>query len=511
MPKYHADGQTFRRSMVRLFLMVSLAVFFSLVSTGSSGAAELALSEATKNCLVCHESATPGIVADWKKSRHSRTTPTEALKKPQVARLVSAEKIPKSLAGVTVGCAECHLLNPSDHKDSFDHDVGSVHIVVTPRDCATCHPVEAKEYDRNKMAWANPILKNNSLYQNMIGAVAGTWTLDNRKLEHQPPDAVIEADACYHCHGTTVDVTGKITRQTDQGTFDFPVLSGWPNQGVGRINPDGSRGSCASCHTRHQFSIKEARQPYTCAQCHKGPDVPAYKIYEVSKHGNVFSAMKSTWNLEAVPWAAGADFATPTCAACHVSLVVDSTGEIVAKRTHRMNDRLPWRLFGLIYAHPQPKDPDTSKIKNKAGLPLPTELTGEPVAEALIDTATQAERTKIMQKICLACHSTGWVEGHWTRIEKSITTSNTMTRTATQLMIQAWNEGVAQGPPAAANPFDEALERKWMETWLFYANSIRMASAMGGADYGVFAEGRWHLTRTLQELKEWIELKATKK
>jgi len=35
-----------------------------------------------------------------------------------------------------------------------------------------------------------------------------------------------------------------------------------------------------------------------------------------------------------------------------------------------MNDRLPWRLFGLIYAHPTPIA-DTTVIKNKAGLPLP--------------------------------------------------------------------------------------------------------------------------------------------
>ncbi len=28
---------------------------------------------------------------------------------------------------------------------------------------------------------------------------------------------------------------------------------------IGRINPDGSRGSCSACHTRHSFSIAQER------------------------------------------------------------------------------------------------------------------------------------------------------------------------------------------------------------------------------------------------------------
>ena len=91
--------------------------------------------------------------------------------------------------------------------------------------------------------------------------------------------------------------------------------------------------------------------------------------------------MGKGWNFEAVPWTVGEDFTAPTCATCHVSLVVSGEGEVVVKRTHQMNDRLPWRLFGLIYAHPHPQSPDTTKIKNRMGLPLPTELTGEPVMD----------------------------------------------------------------------------------------------------------------------------------
>jgi hydroxylamine dehydrogenase len=57
---------------------------------------------------------------------------------------------------------------------------------------------------------------------------------------------------------------------------------------VGRVNLDGSRGACSACHTRHRFSIEMARKPYTCKECHVGPDVPAFKVYSASKHGNIF-------------------------------------------------------------------------------------------------------------------------------------------------------------------------------------------------------------------------------
>jgi hypothetical protein len=45
-----------------------------------------------------------------------------------------------------------------------------------------------------------------------------------------------------------------------------------------------------------------------------------------------------------------------------------------------------------------------------------------------------------------------------------------------------------------------------VEQWLFYANSTRFASAMAGADYGVFAEGRWYMSRNIQEMLDHLHL-----
>ncbi len=460
------------------------------------------LSPKSQECIACHSLATPAMVADWKKSRHAMITVGEAIKVPDLKRKVSSDKIPEEYLGYAVGCAECHTMNPESHKDVFDHGEQQVHPTVTPKDCATCHSKEVSQYDKNLMSHARKNMINNTLYMNLVNTVNGTVHFNGKNTTITPPNEKTQADSCFHCHGTSIEVKGKTKRDTDYGEMEFPVLAGWPNQGVGRYNPDGSMGTCFSCHSRHQFSITVARKPYTCSQCHKGPDVPAYKAYEVSKHANIFSSLHSDWDFKAVPWTVGKDFTAPTCATCHASLLVNGNGDVVAERTHQMNDRLPWRILGLIYAHPHTKSPDTSIVRNKDGLPLPTALSGEVASEFLIDKSEMDKRQQNMLGVCRSCHSSDWVAGQWDRFENTIGTTNEMTKTATDILIKAWADGLAD---QKGGLFDETLEKSWVEQWLFYANSTRFASAMMGADYGVFANGRWYLTKNIQEMLDRVK------
>ena len=484
-----------------LFICLLIPTLFS----GEHAAADVPLSSATETCLTCHEMISPGTVAGWRKSLHAAGTPKDAMGKASKKRRISVSELDDELSATAVGCAECHMLDAGNHQDTFEHFGYDIHVVVTPRDCARCHPVEAEQYDRNIMSRAYGNLMGNPLYLDLVKEVNGLPSYGKEGMTVAEPDDETNFDSCLHCHGTAIGVKGTVTRETEMGEMEAPVLSGWPNQGVGRLNPDGSRGACTSCHPRHRFSIATARDPHTCSECHKGPDVPAFAVYKVSKHGNIFSAHKGEWNLDEVPWKVGTDFTAPTCAACHVSLITDSEGgEVIAERTHRMNDRLPWRIFGPIYAHAHPKSPDTSIIRNRAGLPLPTELTGEPAADYLIDEAEFAARKESMARICLSCHGSGWVEGHFRRLENTVKTTNEITLTATKLMLSAWDSGAARGLSGGDSIFNEAIERKWVELWLFHANSVRFASAMSGADYGVFAGGRWQLRMGLREMAEIV-------
>lgn len=459
-------------------------------------------SPATEECLGCHSTLHPGIVSSWQKSRHAAATPLEASKVEGPGRKVSLGSIPDELKTVVVGCAECHTMEPKAHGDSFDHNGHPVHVVVSPGDCRSCHKDEAAQYDKNPMSQAYGNLMENSLYRQLIDSIDAAPPA----IGSGPPirSDLTDADSCLYCHGTKMTVSGMQTRETEMGGMDFPVMTGWPNQGVGRINPDGSKGSCTPCHNRHEFSMETARKPYTCKECHAGPDVPAFKVYDTSKHGNIFSAHQKEWDFKSAAWTVGKDFNAPTCAACHMSLLVNADGRVIANRTHEMKDRLPWRIFGLIYAHPQPRGADTSVIRNADGIPLPTDFRGGTAGKFLITKEEMAAAQKKMESVCLSCHAQSWVDGYWGRFINTIEATNACTFSATQVLLDVWKRGLAAGLEKGGNPFDESIEKMWTDIWLFYANTVRFSSAMGGGgDYGVFADGRYQLKRSLQQMREW--------
>lgn len=496
------------RKLLRSYITGALILAIAGAASG-----EIApVSKATQECLDCHAVYHPGIVKSWRSSRHHAVTVKAAMAVEGLALKVSSPKVPEALLETAVGCAECHTLRAEAHADTFEHNGHQVHVAVSPDDCAVCHGVEREQYSKNIMSMAEKNLSQNVLYQDLTQAILGNVTLKNSRAHFTPENDLTRADTCYYCHGTRLELKGVQVRDTDVGELAFPVIAGWPNQGVGRVNLDGSRGSCSACHTRHQFSLETARKPYTCKECHVGPDVPSYKVYSASKHGNLFSSHHQSWDFTKVPWTIGEDFTAPTCAACHISLTVNSDGDVVNERTHQMSDRLGWRIFGLIYAHPQPKSPDTTVISNKVGLPLPTNLDGNPENDFLITRDEVRQRRQTMQRTCLGCHSSGWTAGFFKRLDNTIATSNDAVLTATQQMQAIWKNGLAQEASKGngSSMFDEYIERRWCDTWLLYANNIRFVSAMaGGGDYGVFEDGRYHLTKTIMEIQDWFDMRQS--
>ena len=114
----------------------------------------------------------------------------------------------------------------------------------------------------------------------------------------------------------------------------------WPNTGIGRLNLDGSRGSCSACHSRHDFSPRRARQPENCGKCHLGPDHPQKEIYEESKHGVAFRDLHGRDEpRRRGRGCSGEDYsAAPTCATCHMSGNMRNGGKI----THDPGERISW-------------------------------------------------------------------------------------------------------------------------------------------------------------------------
>ena len=483
---------------MKLFFFIFIFIIFITTITISQ---TQSISNATQACIDCHSSINPGIVQDWLSSRHAKTTPAEALKKEKLERRISNENVPANLANTVVGCYECHGLNTENHKDSFDHFDYKIMVVVSPNDCKTCHSVEVEQYSISTKAHAVGNLVNNPIYDLLVETTISPKTIEGGNIVQGKASHFTRRETCFGCHGTNVEVRGTKTIGSDLGDVEVPDLAGWPNQGVGRINPDGSIGACTSCHPRHAFSLIDARKPYTCSQCHIEPDVPAYNVYKESKHGNIFFARGDSWNFDSVPWVISKDFKAPSCTVCHSSLITDREGNVVAERTHNFDSRIWERIFGLIYSHPQPKSGATLTIKNADGLPLPTTFDNRQASNFLISKVEAKSRQGQMERICKSCHSTDWVEKHFEKFDNTNKETNGMVLSATQLMQKAWDKKLADNK----NPFDEEIEMKWVQQWLFYANSIRYSSAMTGApDYATFKNGWWYLTKTLVEMKDSV-------
>lgn len=462
----------------------------------------ISVSLESQACINCHEMYTPGIVRDWRASLHAQITPAQALKKPEINRRISVSSLSEGLNGIAVGCYECHSRNPEAHKDNFRHNGFRINVLVTPNDCKVCHEQEVAQYSGSKKAHASGNLMKNPVYHSLVQTVTGVQRLEKGNVVQSAPSTISLTDSCLGCHGATIEVRGMKKIQGAAGEMMVPDLYPWPNQGVGRVNPDGSIGTCTACHSRHTFSIEMARKPATCGQCHLDPDVPALNVYNASKHGNIFYSLGTKWNFTAVPWKLGEDFGAPTCAVCHNSLVVRPDGTIIAERTHDFGARLWVRLFGLPYSHPQPASGDTTIIRNADNQPLPLTLSGQTASTFLISPLEQARRKSGMQRVCGGCHGASWVDGHFKRLENTLAETDAMTLTASQLLFKAWDSGLAD----KANPFDEEIEKTWARQWLFYGNSIRYASAMTGAfDYASFKNGWWELSEKLQSMKERLD------
>lgn len=468
----------------------------------------ISLSDESQACLDCHSNITPSIVKDWEKSLHSKTTIKNALAKSKLERRISIMAQPTEVTGeISIGCYECHALNGNNHTDNFEHFGYNINVIVSPKDCQMCHPEEVEQYSHSKKALAHDILEKNPVYTLLSETLIGIDVYEKGNLKKLKPTELTKGETCFACHGTVLKVNGMNEIESELGEITVPNIENWPNQGVGRINPDGSYGACTTCHPRHSFSIEVARKPHTCGQCHLEPDVPAYNVYKESKHGNIYESKKSDFNWTNVPWIPGSDYQAPTCAGCHNSLLADNEGRVLANRTHDFGSRLWHRIFGLIYSHPQPKSAKTFEIINKDGLSLPTNLDGTLQGEYLIDDGEVIKRKNDFARVCKSCHSTQWTNKQLDKIQSVSLETDKMVQASTEIMMKAWKKK----SESKTNPFDEYLESLWVRQWLLYANSVRYATAMMGPDYAAFKNGWFELTYNLQRMKEIAAIKEKKK
>ena len=384
----------------------------------------------TEHCIGCHSEKGAGkvIVEQWKLSKHAQ---------------------------VGVGCLECHTAQEGD-VDAFEHEGSLIATIVTPNDCKKCHEKEVMEFVNSHHADAGMIMGSldNVLAEVIEGSVA---------FNHGANPAA--ASGCWQCHGSRVqllmDENGEVLKD-DQGIPKLDPKT-WPNTGIGRINLDGSKGSCSACHNRHTFSVKQARQPENCGKCHMGPDHPQLEIYQESKHGVNFYAHKDQMNLDAQPWIVGEDYvAAPTCATCHISATPDMPV------SHEVGNRISWTL--------RPKVSEKIDVQELAKY----EAKGMEVPD---DFQTWEMRRKNMQNVCLQCHTKNYVTSFYTQYDNQVNLYNEkFGKPALKLMNDLRANNLIT--PVA---FDEQIEWTYFYLWHHEGRRARMGASMMGPDYT-----QWH-------------------
>jgi hydroxylamine dehydrogenase len=258
------------------------------------------LSDESKPCVACHTLKTPGIVAQWRDSKHGAQG---------------------------IACWECHNAEAKD-QGAFKHEGAIIVTAVSPKACAPCHGDIVEEFERSHHASAAKFIGS---LDNVLGEV-----VEGR---------LAAVNGCWQCHGSTLAFLKSADGSVQKSAIGAPVLdpTTWPNTGIGRLNPDGSNGACSACHSRHTFSKAMARQPEVCGKCHLGPDHPQAEIYEESKHGIAYRTRKSEMNLGSPTWVVGRDYtAAPTCATCHMSATAKQP------LSHDVGARISWTLRPVV-------------------------------------------------------------------------------------------------------------------------------------------------------------------
>lgn len=419
-------------------------------------------------CVNCHTQSSPGIIDHWKGSTH---------------------------AAKGVGCVECHRAHKDD-ADAFNHYGELIATIVTPKDCGACHKTETEEFLASHHAMAGNILA--SLDNFLAETVEGARVPFN---PHSPTPgrdvsmvngmASVEV-GCKQCHGSKVALEANdgslITfeqlkpdengRPTDKKVVSMikrdgngqPLLAAgsWPNTGIGRLNLDGSRGSCSACHSRHDFSPRRARQPENCGKCHLGPDHPQKEIYEESKHGVAFRDLKDHMNLDAHQWVLGKDYTqAPTCATCHMSGNSRNGGKV----THDPGQRLSWT-----------NRPPVSLV-------MDTDAEGKVVKETDPDkrvdlvASTWQEKRNRMQDVCMHCHTAPYVAAFYKQYDDFVINYNEKFAKPGQAIMKALRDAALITPIE----FDEEIEWTWFYLWHHEGRRARHGASMMAPDYA-----HWH-------------------
>ncbi len=300
-----------------------------------------------------------------------------------------------------VACSTCH----GDAHQTME-DFAKAEI-PTPSTCETCHETQVQQFSKGKHALAWVAMKAMPT------------------IHHQPMELIEGQKGCGGCHKIGLKSEEEIKKLKEAGA------------GFGLA-------SCDACHTRHTFSVKEARQPQACQTCHMGFDHPQWEMYSSSKHGVRFLLKQNGILPENTP--------APTCQTCHMQA-----------GNHEV--RTAWGFLAVRLPLPEDEQwkQDQITILQALGVLDPE---GNPTARldavkaADIARLTQEdfdrERNKMI-KTCNQCHSKNFAEEQLKRGDQIIRQVDRLLAEAIRIVAGLYKDGILEKPANYAYPFPDLL------------------------------------------------------
>ncbi|MCP4042811.1 MAG: cytochrome C, partial [Gammaproteobacteria bacterium] len=351
---------------------------------------------------------------------------------------------------------DCH---GSSH--TTDDDVHKVEV-VTPETCAesSCHEKQVRQYRRGKHA------------------LAWTVTKEVPTFHWQPMSALNRKRGCIGCHKIGEKSKEEIERlKREESGYGYAA--------------------CDSCHTRHTFSVQEAKQPQACQTCHMGFDHPQWEMYSGSKHG-VRALLKQSGSLPET-------YSAPTCQDCHMK-----------KGNHEV--RTPWGFLAIRL--PLPEDPewraDQLTIMQAMGI---LDADGKPTKRMEIFKngdmlrVTQAdfdrERNKLLV-VCDKCHSENFAKDQLAKGDLMIKEVDHLLAEAIRTISALYRDGLLEKPGKRSFPYFDLLTfygvRTPIEQKLFEMHLERRMRAFQGAFHSNPVYSLWFGWNEMQ--RGLIEIRA---
>src|SRR3990170_4888268 len=353
-----------------------------------------------------------------------------------------------------VNCTVCH---GEDHKAANDYAVARI---PTPETCAQCHEEKVAQFKKGKhaLAWA---------------------AMKAMPTAHAQPVAMMEGmKGCGGCH--------KIGLKSEADIRDLQ-----------RAGSGFGRASCDSCHTRHIFSVTEAKQPQACQTCHMGFDHPQWEMYSASKHGVRYLLKQNKTLPDTV--------AAPTCQTCHMQ-----------EGNHEV--RTAWGFLAVRLPLPEDKQwaADQTTILQALGVLDPS---GKPTPRLDVVKAAdvarltqedwQKERDKML-KTCNQCHSANFAKAELEKGDQMIKEADRLLAEAIRIIASLYQDGILQKPKNYAYAFPDLLafhdaptviEQKLFVMHLEHRMRTFQGTFHANPDYALWY-GWSEMQRSLTEIKE---------